>query len=92
MWKNKLYDHKQELQSVAISLCRYFISVLWIFWILEQGLKSLISEDRGKSANPPNPQSKIRGLLFVLSDSTEVHNTVYAEFVSFPRRFVTCQV
>lgn len=28
MWRNKLYDHKQELQSVCISLCWYFISVL----------------------------------------------------------------
>lgn len=73
MWKNKLYDHKQELQSVGISLCWYFISILWKFWILEHSLKSLISWERGKSANPPNPQSKIRGLLFVLSDSTEVH-------------------
>lgn len=74
MWKNKLYDHKQELQSVGISLrCWHFLSISWMLWILEQGLKSLISSDRGESANPPTPQSKMRGFLFALNDGSEVH-------------------
>lgn len=74
MWKNKLYDHKQELQSVGISLrCWHFLSISWMLWILEQGLKSLIFSDRGESANPPTPQSQMRGFLFALNDGSEVH-------------------